>query len=121
MIVKKTSEVENKVVEMEGANQVRLRLLVSEQDGAPNFNMRVFELAPGGHTPFHTHDFEHEIFVLEGEGELFDGENAHALEPGSVVLVAPNEEHNFRNTSQDGIFKFICIVPQEGKTDRCIR
>ena len=121
MIIKKISEVENKVVEMEGASQVRMRLLISERDDAPNFNMRVFELAPGGHTPFHSHDFEHEIFVLEGEGELFDGENNHPLGPGSVSLVAPNEEHNFRNTSDSGIFRFLCIVPQEGKTDRCVR
>ena len=121
MIVKKIKRVENKAVVMEGAEKVRMRLLISEGDGAPNFNMRVFELAPGGHTPFHTHHFEHEIFVLEGEGELFDGETAHPLGPGSVALVAPGEEHNFRNTSPNGIFKFICIVPQEGKTDHRVR
>ena len=30
--------------------------------------MRQFELAPGGHTPRHTHAHEHEVFVLEGAG-----------------------------------------------------
>ena len=30
--------------------------------------MRQFEVAPGGHTPKHSHGHEHEVFVLEGIG-----------------------------------------------------
>jgi hypothetical protein len=54
-----------KPVEMEGSSGCRVRWLVDEKDGAPTFAMRQFEVAPGGHTPQHFHDYEHEVFVLE--------------------------------------------------------
>ncbi len=35
-------------VAMEGAVGVKIRWLIGEQNGAPNFAMRHFEIAPGG-------------------------------------------------------------------------
>ena len=64
-------DMDAKAVEMEGAKGVTMRLLISDKDGAPNFAMRLFEVDRNGHTPLHTHDFEHEVFVLEGEGRLW--------------------------------------------------
>ena len=55
-------------VEMEGSCGCQVRWLLGEKDGTPNFAMRQFEVAPGGYTPRHSHPYEHEVFVLEGEG-----------------------------------------------------
>ena len=60
-------------------------------DGAPSFSMRQFEVAPGGHTPKHSHAHEHEVFVLEGTGVVLEGDREHPLRPGTVVFVPPND------------------------------
>ena len=58
--------VTQKPVEMEGAKGCSVRWLVGPEQDAPNFAMRQFEVAAGGHTPRHRHPYEHEVFVLEG-------------------------------------------------------
>jgi len=84
---------------------------ISDKDKAPNFAMRLFEVAPGGYTPFlHTHDWEHEIFILEGEGVTNDGEKVIKIKSGTVIYVAPNEKHQFKNTGT-GTLKLLCLIP----------
>src|SRR5438046_5655287 len=97
-------------VTMEGSQGCHVRWLVDEAQGAPNFAMRQFEVAPGGFTPKHSHPYEHEVFVLEGEGEILDGDAPQPLRPGTVVYVAPDDVHQFRNTGATPL-KFLCLVP----------
>ena len=89
---------------------VRLQVLMSDKDGAPNFIMRVFEIEPGGYTPFHGHPWEHEVYVLEGKGALKSKAGEHPLEKDSFALVDPDEEHQFVNKG-DTPFRFICVIP----------
>jgi quercetin dioxygenase-like cupin family protein len=72
--------------------------------------MRQFEVAPGGHTPKHSHGHEHEVFVLEGTGVVFDGSTDRPLKAGSVAFVPPHQVHQFRNTGS-GPLKFLCLIP----------
>jgi len=103
-------EVEAQDVEMDGVEDVKIRWLISEADGAPNFQMRLFDVGPGGKTPLHTHDWEHEVFVLSGEGKLiFEGEE-RGFKEGSAVFVPPGKEHSFINTGGSSL-QFICLVP----------
>lgn len=97
-------------VTMEGAVGCEVRWLVDEAQGAPNFAMRQFEVAPGGHTPKHSHPYEHEVFVLEGDGVVLEGDVEHPLKAGDFVLVAPGDIHQFRNTGAAPL-KFLCLVP----------
>ena len=97
-------------VEMEGSHGCRVRWLLGERDGTPNFAMRQFEVAPGGYTPRHSHPYEHEVFVLEGEGVILDGTVERSLRAGDVVYVAPGDVHQFRNAG-DSPLKFLCLVP----------
>jgi quercetin dioxygenase-like cupin family protein len=110
MKVGKTESVEPAEIQEKGIEGVSMKVIISTEDGAPNFVMRVFDIQPGGHTPYHSHEWEHEVYVLEGKGCVREGEKEHALGPGSFAFVAPNEEHNFANTG-DGVFRFICVVP----------
>lgn len=110
MKLKRAELVDNKPVEMEGASGCHVRSLVSESDGAPNFAMRQFEVAPGGHTPRHSHGYEHEVFVLEGRGVVVEGDSEHPLRAGDVVFVAPHDIHQFRNTGESPL-KFLCLIP----------
>jgi quercetin dioxygenase-like cupin family protein len=95
---------------MEGSSKCTVRWLVGEADGAPTFAMRQFEVAPGGYTPRHFHDYEHEVFVLEGNGVVIEDTVEHPLAAGDVILVKPNEIHQFRNTGQSPM-KFLCLIP----------
>ncbi|RME26528.1 MAG: cupin domain-containing protein [Deltaproteobacteria bacterium] len=89
-------------------------LIDSEHDGAPNFAMRMIELAPGGHSPLHTHPFEHQNFVVEGRGEVRLGDRSHPIGPGDVVWVPPGLLHQYRNTG-DGVLRFLCTIPIKNK------
>ncbi len=104
-------DVPSQPVLMEGADGVSVRVVVGESQGAPNFVMRVFDVAPGGNTPYHTHDFEHEVFVLAGEGCLVEEGREEALRSGDVVFVAPGVLHQFRAAAASGL-RFICVVPK---------
>ncbi len=97
-------------VTMAGAARCTMRCLIGEADGAPSFTMRQFEVGPGGHTPHHAHAYEHEVFVLEGSGEVLDGDAPRPLRPGTAVFVPSNHPHQFRNTGTVPL-KFLCLIP----------
>jgi quercetin dioxygenase-like cupin family protein len=110
MQVKKITDVPAADVTMEGASGCRVRWLIGEGEKAPNFAMREFEVAPGGHTPQHFHDYEHEVYVLAGRGEIVDGDCRRPLAAGDVVFVAPNDVHQFCNTGPEPM-RFLCLIP----------
>jgi len=87
-----------------------LRWVIGEQEGAPHFALRVGELQEGASTPLHSHDFEHEIFVLSGLGKVFGGGQELAVEEGDAVFIPPMEEHRLVNQGHDP-FRFICCIP----------
>ncbi|HPR18413.1 MAG TPA: cupin domain-containing protein [Candidatus Cloacimonadota bacterium] len=99
-------------VTMEGARKAKIRWLVSSKDGAPNFAMRLFEIGPGGFTPYHAHAWEHENFIVEGEGLLTTEEAEIPFKEGDIVYVEPNLKHNYVNTGKT-VLKFLCMVPNE--------
>jgi quercetin dioxygenase-like cupin family protein len=98
------------VMDNEMVKNVAGRIMIGKEDGAPNFCMRVFEMKTDGYTPKHTHDWEHEVFVHTGQGEVFIKDQWYPLAPGSAIFVPANVEHQFRNTS-DELFTFVCLVP----------
>lgn len=110
MKVKRAQEVSLQPVTMEGSTGCQVRWLVDQSEGAPNFAMRQFEVAPGGYTPKHSHPYEHEVYILQGAGVILEGDHEHPLRPGDVVYVAPNDIHQFRNTGSTPL-KFLCMVP----------
>lgn len=89
---------------------VAARVVIGKADGAENFCMRVFEIAAGGNTPRHTHDWEHEMFIHAGTGEVFGNGQWNAVKPGSVVLVPGGEEHQIRNAGGEPLV-VVCLVP----------
>jgi len=110
MKVKPIDEHEQKPVTMEGASGAKMRMLVGPNDGAANFHMRHFEVAPGGFTPHHRHDYEHEILILRGRGVAQSEQGERPLAAGDVVWVPANELHQFRNTGEEPL-EFICLIP----------
>ena len=111
MVVKHYTDVAAEPVTVAGAEKVTIRWLLGKDSPAPNFWLRLFEVRPGGHSPYHAHPYEHEIFVLEGSGRINAKGGSHPLQAGHFALVEPNEEHQFENTGA-GPLKFLCLVPK---------
>lgn len=105
------NDVELHEVKIEGAKSAQIGRVLAKNDGAPNFSMRIFKLEEGGHTPFHAHEWEHEIFAVAGEGEIVtENDGIIKLVEGTAALINSNEKHQFRNTTTEP-FKFLCLVP----------
>lgn len=89
---------------------VSVRYLIVEEFGAPNFELRYFELDKRSTSSRDLHPYEHEVFVLKGKGTLeLEGEE-YALREGDAVLIEPNESHRFVQKGDDP-FGILCIVP----------
>jgi len=86
------------------------REVITADDGAPNFCMRVFEVEPGSSIPLHSHPWEHEIFILSGQGAALSEEGGTQVVAENVIFVPPNERHGFANNSNQPL-RFICLIP----------
>ena len=113
MLVKKIKDVRAVPVSMEGAENVSVRVLFGPEDEAPTFSMRVFEFEKTGHTPYHSHTFEHEVIILDGELSIVTEQGEIALSVGDVLMVMPGDKHQLRNTSDSKSASMICLVPVE--------
>ena len=110
MKIEKSDNIKKSPVVHEGAKDVEIRWLISKEDGAENFAMRMFEIQPGGHTPLHTHPHEHEVFIIEGNGVFVFEDKEHAFGPEHVIFVPGGKEHQFKNTC-DSLLRFLCLIP----------
>jgi quercetin dioxygenase-like cupin family protein len=95
-----------------GGGRILKQVLMGPRDGFSGF-LREFTVAPGQATPDHSHDWHHLVYVLEGEGRVKDGQDAHSLEKGVVVYIEANRQHQFTNTGP-GVLRFLCLVPPTG-------
>lgn len=110
MKVKAIEQHEQNDVQMDGADRVRMRMLIGPEDRAENFHMRHFEVAPGGHSPHHRHDYEHEVLILTGGGVAKSPQGDRPFKAGDVVFVPANEKHQFVNSGNESL-TFICLIP----------
>ncbi|MBI9017603.1 MAG: cupin domain-containing protein [Phycisphaerae bacterium] len=113
MQIKTIESLPQQKVEMEGANGCCVRVLFGPKDNAPTFAMRQFEIAPGGNTPLHTHDFEHQVVVLKGTIIVESKDGPTETKPGDVIMAMPNELHQFKNPSETESASMLCFVPIE--------
>lgn len=97
-------------VEEPGFEGVNVRWLITEDDDAKNFAMRCFEIEPGGQSARHSHSWEHEVFILDGQCLVFCGNEEKRIGPGYVVFIPPNVPHCFKNPG-DKTLRFLCLIP----------
>jgi len=112
MIKRNIHAIDGKKLEGSGLQGVTMKLLVGQHDGAPTFAMRHFSVDTSGCTPLHQHDWEHEVLVLAGNGEIECNGEISPITGGDSIFVPANDLHQFRNTGEEPL-EFICIVPVE--------
>jgi quercetin dioxygenase-like cupin family protein len=104
------TEVDLEHPQEDGVKNMKVRWLISKKDGAQNFAMRLFEVKPGGNSPMHQHDWEHEVFILEGNGFVKDQTKEEPLNPGDILFIKPMEWHQIINRGS-GTLRFLCLIP----------
>ena len=109
--MKKVNERDIKPSSPEGTKGVDFRPMVADNMAAPNFYLRVFDVEPGGHTPLHRHPWEHEIYVVSGEGRIALEEGGEKLSKGDALLVESGELHQFVNDGR-AVLKLVCVIPK---------
>lgn len=102
--VKKSVSVEE--LPMEGG--ARIRWLITHRDGAQTFSMRLVEVKEGDNTPYHTHDYEHEIYVVDGKAEATMGDKKQTISADDVIYIPPNVYHGMKALED---LKIVCVVP----------
>ncbi len=96
-------------VHLDGARNTVIRHIITEKDGAPNFNLRVLTIGPDGQSPDHSHPWEHEFFVISGQGTGEVNGNTMALKQGDAIYVPPNVRHCLLAKE---VMEVICLIPQ---------
>lgn len=103
-------DVKPEIVKEGVKGEVAIRWLITKETGAETFAMRFFEVQPGCEAGPHSHEWEHEVFILEGNGVMRGGEEDFEVCPGSVVFIPGNEPHMLRNTGNKTM-KYLCLIP----------
>src|SRR6056297_2357820 len=111
--LEKVKEVDVTPVELIGKAKSTIKWAITEEDGAPTFEMRYILLSVGSTTPFHAHPWEHEVYIVKGEGTIRDKNNDERdIKKDDFVFIKPNEKHQFINISKTQDLGFICVVPK---------
>lgn len=112
MFIKKIADVPKIKIDDNATKNVTRQIPIGIEDGSDKIIMRVFTVKPGGHSPLHTHDFEHLVKVEKGRAIAVDKDGEHEIKEGDYVFVKPNEIHQFKNTFEED-FQFICVIPNK--------
>lgn len=86
--------------------------LIGQSGEQTSFDVRYFEIAPGGHSSLEKHLHTHVVIGARGQGVLSSGNETISLKPFDVAYVPPLEVHQLRNESSEP-FGFFCIVDHD--------
>ncbi len=116
--IKKRSNLVQKPMERGNADYDKVEyypLITSRIDDAPNFSMRLFKIGPGGYTSQHRHSFEHEVYILKGNGFVFLDNEKIRIEKDDSFIIQPFETHKLVADEDKEGLEFICVVPNKLK------
>lgn len=76
------------------------------------FELRYFEVAPGGYSSLERHAHGHAVVVVKGRGAVRLGNATAPVSALDVVYVAPHEVHRFLADAGEAL-GFLCVVDRE--------
>lgn len=91
--------------------------LVGPSVGAQSFINGITSFGPGTKIPFHSHNCEESVMLLEGDAMLdIDGQESVRLQPQDITWLPPNLSHRFRNLSDTAPMKILWIYARADAT-----
>jgi quercetin dioxygenase-like cupin family protein len=91
--------------------------LVGPSIGASAFINGITSFAPSTKIPFHSHNCEESVVLLEGDAMLdIDGQDSVRLQPLDTTWLPPNLSHRFRNLSDTQPMKILWIYARMDAT-----
>ena len=114
--VDRWTDVEAKVYRgAEGPRGIK-QILLGPDDGAPNFAIRIFQVAPGKSSNEEEHPWDHGVFIQQGRARVLLGERVDEVKAGDFVWIEPNERHRLDSLGPETL-QFLCVVPDWGEPD----
>lgn len=89
----------------DGADRVCKRVLVG---GAQGFEMRYFEVSPGGRTSLDRHAHDHGVLILRGRARVLLGDRTVEAGYGDVFYIPGHETHQLESIGE-GPLGFVCV------------
>ena len=75
---------------------------------AAEATMDICEINAGASSAFHTHPWEHQVFVVAGQGAVTDGQSPIQFSAGDVVVIPADQPHQFINVGDSNVV-FVCL------------
>lgn len=85
--------------------------LVWLDDNPPTCTMTYLEIDPGKTSPHHIHEWEHEVYIIEGTGTLMCDGKDYPVRAGDAIYVPPNVDHYTLNSGGPGVLRRIEVNP----------
>ena len=84
--------------------------LIGRAEQAKNYALRYYEVEPQGFSRKESHEHDHGIIILHGEGDVRLQDETIVVEAGDVLYIPPKERHQIRNRGETPL-GFFCIIP----------
>lgn len=79
-------------------NGVRTAQLVRRLEGARTFLNGITEFNPGAALPFHFHNCDESVMILEGSAQVEVGQDSRSLSPFDTAFIRAGQHHRFVNS-----------------------
>ncbi len=95
-----------------GWSDIARNVLVGGRGESAGFDLRYFEIAPGGHSSLEKHVHEHVVIVIRGRGNALIAGEVHEVGFLDTLYISPDDPHQLINPFADP-FGFFCIVSHD--------
>jgi quercetin dioxygenase-like cupin family protein len=85
--------------------------LITLEDNPPTCTLNYSEIPPGQTSSHHSHEWEHEVFIIQGSGTLVCDGLEYAVRAGDALFIPPNVDHYTLNNGGRGNIRRIEVNP----------
>ncbi|HWQ79718.1 MAG TPA: cupin domain-containing protein [Anaerovoracaceae bacterium] len=71
--------------------------------------LRYFEIQADGYSTLEKHQHAHLVVIMQGKGQVLDGDQIHSVETNDVITFGPDTFHQLRATEGEPL-GFLCLV-----------
>ncbi len=101
-------------------SEIIRQTLIGNHGERTDFEVRYFEIKPGGYSSFETHKHEHVVIGIRGRGRARLNKRDIGIGFLDVLYIAPNTAHRLYNP-HDEPFGFFCIVDSKRDKPRPVK